>query len=374
MTLNEAQAAQIQSILDAPTQYPEVDRKPRDVREADLLDWLEKYGEVNACYNLYGMDRADAQPCDDWLDLKAFSKLRWDVNSTFSPLGKTLKYDHTLIPRSKLLSEMYLHYWFGEDSGAYIPTKGILVHNDFFRVSPSTAQRVQPCAFADFIGEHDKGQKLVFKEVYGGRGRQIVIAEIVDGGLRSDGKTEDLESFIQSIASPISTWIVQDYFVQHADMARFNPTSLNTLRVVTYHVGTHAFVDDAAVRMGCPGAVVDNAYADGFYTNVDEEGRLDPSLFNFSHKSRTIHDFQDAVIPNMAAIRDLCKQAHEALPQLFTIGWDIAIGEDGKPTIVEFNDGWAVFVTQTAIGHAGRPHWNTYLAERQAYIAAAHQA
>lgn len=369
--IGEEARGQIAALLDAPSQYPEVERKPREQREADLLDWLEKYGEVNACYNLYGMDRADAQPCDDWLDIKSFGKVRWDVNSAFSPLGKTLKYDHTLVPRSKLLSEMYLSYWFGEDSGAYIPSVGVVMGDGFYRVTRSAAQRVEPADFGAFVNGMDDGERLVLKEIFGGRGRQIVIAEVADGKVRSDGVTQDPDAFIASIASPISTWIVQRYFTQHPGMARFNSSSLNTLRIVTYHVGTHAFMDDVAVRMGHPGALVDNAYADGFYTNVNADGTLNESLFNFSHKSRTIHDFQDAVIPGFQAACDLCVQAHSLLPELFTIGWDIAIAPNGKPTIVEFNDGWAVFVTQTAFGHAQRPAWKRNLAERQAFIAAA---
>lgn len=367
--MTEQQELEIQKLLNAESQYPEFERKSREQREADLREWLQKYDEVNACYNLYGMDRADAQPCDDWLDIKTFGKQRWDVNSQFTPMGTNLKYNHTLIARNKLIFEMFMEYWFGADSNVYIPSKGLFLRNDFFTLSGTGGQRMKPASFKDFIAGFDTGQKLVFKEVFGSMGKQIIIVEIDGGKLLLDGEALEPDEFSKRICSPAATWLIQDYFVQHPDMARFNPPSVNTLRIVTYHVGTHAFVDDVAVRMGCPGAQVDNAYSDGFYTNVDEAGRLDESLFNYSHKTRTIHQFQDAVIPSITAARDLCVQLHSLTPELFTAGWDICIAPDGHPVVIEVNDAWAVFVTQTGFGHAARPAWNRNLELRRAFDA-----
>ena len=186
MFVNDDQRAQINEILNAASQYPEFERKPREQREADLLAWLDKYDEVNACYNLYGMDRADAQPCDDWLDIKTFGKVRWDVNSSFSPLGKTLKYDHTLVPRHKLLSEMFLSYWFGEESGAYVPSKAVFNRGNFLMGKNGSSQGMAPATFAAFVTRYDTGQRLVFKEVFGGRGRQVIIARIESGKISVD--------------------------------------------------------------------------------------------------------------------------------------------------------------------------------------------
>lgn len=46
----------IELLLNQDSLYPECDRKSRDERHEDLVDWLHKYGEVNASYNLYGLD------------------------------------------------------------------------------------------------------------------------------------------------------------------------------------------------------------------------------------------------------------------------------------------------------------------------------
>jgi hypothetical protein len=122
--------------------------------------------------------------------------------------------------------------------------------------------------------------------------------------------------------------------------------------------------------MGYPGELVDNAFSDGFYTNVDKTGKLHESLFNFSLKTRRIHEWQDVLIPSCADAFQFCVDLHSRTPELFSVGWDIAIKEDGTPLVIEANDSWAVFVTQTAIGHAARRAWESHLAERQAYMAA----
>ena len=366
MTLE--QDAEILELLDTPSLYPEVARKPREQREADLKDWLEKYGEVNKCYNLYGMDRADAQPCDDWLDIKTFSRQRWEVNSKFNPWGSKLNFDHTLITRNKLVFEMFMQYWCGAGSPNYIQNKGVFLKDGFYRLNGNGRRRMESADFTVWVNDQEPGARFVFKEVYGGRGKAIIIVQIEGGKLLVDGELKTPDEFKAEICAPNATWICQDYFKQHPVMEAFNPTSVNTLRIVTYNTGERAFVDDAAIRMGCPGALVDNAYSDGFYTNVDDSGRINESLFNFSHKSRTCpHPFADVIIPNMKECLDLCAELHTLTPELFTIGWDIAIDEAGNPVCVEANDGWALFVCQTAIGHAARKNWNENLAIRKAY-------
>ena len=63
----------------------------------------------------------------------------------------------------------------------------------------------------------------------------------------------------------------------------------------------------------------------------------------------------------------LAKEAHSCIPQLFTVGWDIVVTPDG-PRILEGNDGWDPYLSQTPQGNAQRRIWNTCLQERQRFI------
>ena len=65
-------AAEMEKVLDAPSLYPDEKHKPRQLRERDLSDWLEKYGEVNRLYNFYGLDLESSSDCDAFLDRRLF--------------------------------------------------------------------------------------------------------------------------------------------------------------------------------------------------------------------------------------------------------------------------------------------------------------
>ena len=278
-------------------------------------------------------------------------------------------FNHTLITRNKLVFEMFLSYWYGPESGLYMPSVAVFLDKDFYACGTGP-QRMEPANFADFIKGYDTGERLVFKEVFGQKGKQVRIAQVDGGKLRVDGELLTPDEFAAQMAGDNLTWLVQEYIFQHQVMSDFNPTSVNTLRIVTYHTGERCFVEDAAVRMGYPGELVDNAFSDGFYTNIDDTGKLDESLFNFSMKTRRIHEWQDVRIPAAKEAFQFCVDLHSRTPELFSVGWDIAIEQDGTPLVIEANDSWAVFVTQTAQGHAARPAWERYLAERRAFEAA----
>ena len=367
--MSEEREQELLAVLDTASLYPEVERKPREQREAELREWLQKYDEVNKCYNLYGMDRVDADDCDAWLDLKTFGKHRYAVNSAYAPADSAFQFNHTLITRNKLVFEMFLSFWYGPESGVYMPSLAVFLGKDFYSCAKGP-QRMEPADFTEFVNRHDTGQRLVFKEVFGQKGKQVHIVEVQQGKLAEKGELLSPAEFAAKIAGDGLTWIVQDYIFQHEVMSGFNPTSVNTYRIVTYHTGARCFVEDAAVRMGYPGELVDNAFSDGYYTNVDANGKLDESLFNFSHKSREIHKWQDVKVPAAAEAFQFCVDLHSRTPELFSVGWDIAVTQDGKPLVIEANDSWAVFVTQTAWGHAARRAWESHLAERQEFMAA----
>ena len=358
--------AKIDELLDAPTLYPEVERKDRATRKADLLDWLEKYKEVNVCYNLYGMDRADVEDCDIWLDQGIFSRNRYLKNNHFQAEETGFYYDHTIFTRNKLTFEHLMSYWYGPKSGKYIPSLGVFMNNVFYLHREDGPMRMEPYDFSAFVKGLEDGKRIIFKQGYGEKGKQVFAFTIDGGTLVSDERRYTPEEFVAEWVVPFRTWVVQDYLVQHPGMALFNETSVNTLRIVTYHTGEDSHLDDLAIRIGRPGAIVDNAWANGLYTNVLPGGKLEDSMFCFALKSREVHPHQDAIVPFYQESIDLVLDVHKRIPEVFEIAWDVAITKDG-PLVVEANDGGAVFVTQTAFGHAGRPAWDRFLEVREAF-------
>ena len=54
-------------------------------------------------------------------------------------------------------------------------------------------------------------------------------------------------------------------------------------------------------------------------------------------------------IPHLSEALDLAVRAHTLLPGLRTVGWDIAITENGC-VLVEGNDAWDILLVQAAMG------------------------
>lgn len=99
--------AQIESVADADSFFPERRRKSRKQRMEELLEWYKKYGEIHYYYNMYGSDIEGAEEPDSWLDSGIFRKHRHDVNANFYPSGSLFPIDYTTIMRDKLLFEMF---------------------------------------------------------------------------------------------------------------------------------------------------------------------------------------------------------------------------------------------------------------------------
>ena len=65
--------------------------------------------------------------------------------------------------------------------------------------------------------------------------------------------------------------IIEELVVQDPRMAAFHPSSVNTMRVMTWYDGGEMTILYALVRMGRGGSVIDNASAGGVIAAVDRE-------------------------------------------------------------------------------------------------------
>ena len=74
-------------------------------------------------------------------------------------------------------------------------------------------------------------------------------------------------------------YLVQDAVKQHPAMARLNPDSINTLRIVTFRSGMEVVVCYVAIRIGRNGQVIDNESAGGMSAKVNFDGTLKMCVF-----------------------------------------------------------------------------------------------
>lgn len=139
-------------------------------------------------------------------------------------------------------------------------------------------------------------------------------------------------------------FIVQEKVIQHPDLQRVNPTSLNSMRLYTYrHLdGSYEFLYPFAhMRFGGKGAIKDNVSQGGGTSLINADGTVDDKVFRF--KSMQVTSLKeetgvsDLVIPNYSGVIQALFDMHQRLPYFDYVGWDVTVLPSGEPLLIEFN-------------------------------------
>ena len=137
-----------------------------------------------------------------------------------------------------------------------------------------------------------------------------------------------------------ANWIVQRRLEQCRETATFNPSSVNTMRVLTLRQLGEIIHLSTVLRIGRKGARADNYDGGGIACGLEEgflKGRgLDNELHFYDRHPDHGTTFTGEV-PEWNETISLCKKMHESLPWFDLISWDIAIDAHHKPRILEFN-------------------------------------
>ena len=279
--------------------YPSEPHKSK-LRILAELAWSRlRDGEVNKYYYAYGQDCKT--PHRDTIGYQKFRRIRDRAN-------RAGPYDYVCVLRDKFLSALFLAT-FG------IPT---------------------PRTYAVF-----EGDRVIWKN--------------------PDLETLDIVGFCKPLtgtcgvgARPFNPknaeldgrYLFQERLQQHPDMAALHPASVNTVRLITFH-DNDVELFSAAQRIGAHNMQVDNWAAGGLVTRINPQtGQLEgDAYFRPGHGTRTpTHSdtgiaFHGYRIPYFYEAVTLVKQAHRHIPDIYSVGWDVAITPKG-PVIIEGNDDW----------------------------------
>lgn len=137
-------------------------------------------------------------------------------------------------------------------------------------------------------------------------------------------------------------FMIQKVIHQHPDMAALNPSSVNTIRILTYRSGMEILVLYTVIRIGRKGFDVDNETAGGISTKINPDGTLCKYAFGaigdeYVEKTDSGVVLEGYSIPSYQAAVEAVKNQHYYIPHFDLIGWDIAIEEDGQPVLIEWN-------------------------------------
>lgn len=172
---------------------------------------------------------------------------------------------------------------------------------------------------------------------------------------------------LAAAATSKNALLVEPLIVNHPELAKFHPASLNTLRIITMRTPSGGVeVCRAIMRFGAEGKTVDNMAAGGVAVPVSAEGILS----EFGHRKQinlppyrahpdTGVKFKGTVVPYWKESVELCMNIRRNFcPELFVIGFDVAITPTG-PLIVEINKNSDFF--QRAGAGGTRRYINTWL-------------
>lgn len=150
---------------------------------------------------------------------------------------------------------------------------------------------------------------------------------------------------VENMQAPAGTdLLVQEQVVQHPELARIYPGSLNTIRVLAVRLPGHGPVLAAAVhRWGAAGTgPVDNISSGGLCSRVDlETGRLDTAVGRARARRRVEFDqhpdtgaqITGVLVPEWEGVRRLTLDLMGAFPELSHVGWDLAVTDRGVKVI-----------------------------------------
>lgn len=317
----------------AQTYYPEYKMKSRFKICLEQISEVLKYNWPNLYYFVYGFDVK--QNHDDYLAYKPFMLKRDKLNSP-------APYSYICLLRDKSLFTI-----FGEHFN--MPVVSNLAE----------IQRVE-----ELNGLLKRCNNLFLKPTDSMCGNGTMSVTLVGEKYEVDGSLCSYEELSRRVGRLLlqSPLIVQKLLKNHRDINRIYSKSINTIRIVTVNPKYSNNPVDIVVlgtllRIGANGSVIDNWAKGGLVVGINpEDGSLMKYGFykpGYGTKTKEHPDmkfkFEGFKIPYYEDVIRKCKNFHSKLDKIHSIGWDVAITDDG-PLFIEANDNWELGFVQVCFG------------------------
>ena len=302
------------------TYFSECHLKNSSDIKKEMIDWIKANGEFNDFYYLYGLDVFGSQP-DLYLDNKSFMRTRNEM--------ALFKKENSQI---SILRDKYLFYKYMASCKLKVPeVYAVLIRNRLFDGDMNTTTIDALFSYGDFFAKDINGECASF--------------------VRHIKKTDDYLKIIND--TNINDCIMQKKVIQSKEMDLINPYAINTLRIVTVYNDGNPFVLTSLLRVGTKASEpVDNWAAGGLAIGIEKNGFLkEYGFYKPIHGTKTnIHPdtgivFKNFKVPLYNEAINMVLNAHKYFYNIETIGWDVAITDDG-PFIIEGNDNWEISLMQ----------------------------
>lgn len=138
-----------------------------------------------------------------------------------------------------------------------------------------------------------------------------------------------------------TNYIVQEFLNEGQDLKRFNPDTVNTLRVLSLNINGKCSILSSFLRIGAKGMFVDNLSSGGMLIGVNPDGVLydyavDKNLNKYIESPSGLK-FKGITLKIYYKIKDFILNKHLKFPLANLIAWDVAINEQQEIVILEIN-------------------------------------
>jgi len=201
-------------------------------------------------------------------------------------------------------------------------------------------------------------ESVMIKPTSAGHGHGIMLCEKLGNGEFLLNHTEKItiNDLYARMCNSIYTenqcihdsYLIQEVLKQHPFFDQYGTSCTQTVRIVTY-ARLSGEIDILAIlfKMGISGAHIDNIGMTGLAARVDENGiishasqEIDGILKRCDRHPKTNAPIKDQKIPLLEEAVKLAKRAQRLVPQIRTVGWDVAITDNDKAVIIEGNTYW----------------------------------
>ena len=264
-----------------------------------------------------------------WYDFRAYKKEDYISDLVHYRDFEKIDWKYYYIAHNKLVCERFFSHYCN-----FIPSLSFIEGEIFDLTNDGSGI----ASVEQLTAELMKGREFYLKPYDGGSGRGIGKLWVKNGCIYWNNqaiKDNDLSAFCKSL----SGYLLQRRFGQKGYLHEVNPSTLNTLRVVTMlHPKTkNAFIACATQRFGREGTYVDNIAQKGLLCPVDvETGVLQYAVIYPSDgllmKTECHPDSGVQIagmkIPQWEKVAVLCKNLALQVPFMPLCGWDVIISDD----------------------------------------------
>jgi len=193
---------------------------------------------------------------------------------------------------------------------------------------------VRTCSFGEFREFTSLHKTVVVKPVRGSEGRGIYTFESPIKGLDQNALFSRLRG----------QRLILEEVISHGVLSEFNPSSINSVRVVTLLSRGRAKIKAASLKMGTGSTFTDNFSSGGIHAGVDVETGIvltcgvNKNREKFSEHPSSGKRIIGYSIPLWNDIVGKVLDAARIVPEVRYVGWDVTIDEEGRVLLIEGND------------------------------------